>query len=98
MSISVEAGGKQAQSGATLDLMAQALLQARQRRGQGDIDFVDDADAAIRALAAAGYVIVPRAPTEAMLNAGVFPVDEQFDVSLTVLAQAWRAMVEAALK
>jgi len=37
--------------------------------------FLDDASAALRAVADAGFVIVPREPTEAMLAAGALAID-----------------------
>lgn len=52
------------------------------------------------ALKAAGYVIVPREPTEAMVEAGWFVIScqhpAQGSMSRGVEAEAYRAMIEAA--
>ncbi len=74
-----------------IDRVARALLAARERRGHGDIDFVDDAYAAIEAM---------REPTEAMLRAGWKEIDDYLSGGGTSVAtpeNIYVAMVEAAL-
>ena len=76
-----------------IDRVARALLAARERRGHGDIDFVDDAYAAIVAM---------REPTEAMLAAGdsMMPqiaAGEDITTGRDALADAWPAMIDQAL-
>ena len=52
------------------------------------------AEAALTALQEAGYVIVPREPTEAMLEAGTKDVEEQFNAAVhPVASSVYRAMI-----
>jgi hypothetical protein len=50
-----------------------------------------------RALAEAGYVIVPREPTEAMYAAGKQAIGLGHDPERNYCDHVWRAMVDAAL-
>lgn len=71
-------------------------------------DFLGMAEAAIKAVRASGYVIVPREPTEAMIVAGCralkdVPADKFMEIELGgrhamprfKMDLRWRAMIEA---
>lgn len=57
---------------------------------------VCDVPGVLRELEKAGFVIVPREPTEAMIDAGLDAPDDYLGNG-TLLA-AWRAMIDMALK
>jgi hypothetical protein len=77
-------------------------------RAQAAMSRQDPADAVLSAISAAGYVIVPREPTEAMENAFQQAIDVDFEIQRqrcqaegipwkTMFFIVWRNVVRAAL-
>jgi len=76
-----------------IELMARAIDSA-----EGELDELHYvmAKAAVAALRAAGYAIVPCYPTEAMVEAGEIELEsESFFLGGDDAAKAWRAMLAA---
>jgi len=77
------------------DLIEQAVARFIGSAALVNDDAAECAGAVLEALAAAGYVIVPREPTEAMLEAGA--LTEDLDIGFAEQgANLWRAMIAAA--
>jgi hypothetical protein len=68
-----------------------AVARCLDPNGDNIPEYIGHARDVIEALGAAGYVIVPREPTEGMRQAGAHPRENRKPV-----ADIWRAMVEAA--
>lgn len=80
-----------------VETIARALEHNSQLRGW--VSYESDAAAALKAISDTGYVVVPREPTEAMLEAGLFEAEGCTDRWTSAAAclpkHVWAGMLKA---